>query len=118
MKKNVLDFVIKGIATCLAVVAIIGGLFLGLKAGNVIKGTIGKESVSIDREIFKENKSYVEGMVNDLADYKREFERASDEEEKKQIANYIDSHFANFDATLIENNTLYKFLMDIRNGNY
>lgn len=71
----------------------------------------------IKRETFEHSKSYVHGMVNDLSDYKREYERTSDPDEKEQILNYIDSHFANFDAELIDNSTLYKFLLDVRNGN-
>lgn len=111
------DFIGSLAGLVLGVVLLVGLTFGGGKIANIYDRTIGKESVSIQREKFKESKSYVEGMVNSLAEYKREYERAETEEEKKQVLNFIDSKFANFDADLIENDILYKFLKDVRNGN-
>lgn len=100
-------------------VAIVGlvGLAFGLgKVGNIYDKTIGKESVSIQREKFKESSSYVDGMINSLSEYKREYDVAETKEEKEQIKKFIDGKFSNFDINLIENKTLYKFLSDIREG--
>lgn len=105
------------IVTILGLVLVVGLMFGGGAIGNLYDRTINKESVSIQREKFKESKSYVEGMINSLSEYKREYERAETNEEKEQVANLIDSKFSNFDSSLIENDSLYKFLMDVRNGN-
>lgn len=96
----------------------VGGMFFTGKLDNIYLGTIGKERESVKREVFKESKSYVEGMIEDLSNYKREFERADDVSEKEQIVNMIDSEFSNFDITKIENQNLYNFLLDIREGNW
>lgn len=94
----------------------VGAMFFTGKMDNVFLSTIGKERANIKRDIYKESKSYVEGMVEDLSNYKREFERTDDISEKEQIANMIDAEFSNFDINKIENQNLYNFLIDIRNG--
>lgn len=86
------------------------------KIANIYDRTINKESVSIQREKFKESKAYVEGMINTLAEYKREYERAETKEEKEQIRNLIDSKFSNFNIDYIENKDLYNFLQKVRGG--
>lgn len=88
------------------------------KIANIYDRTINKESVSIQREKFKESKSYVEGMINTLAEYKREYERAKTKEEKEQIRNLIDSKFSNFNIDYIENKDLYNFLQQMRGGSF
>lgn len=96
----------------------IAGTFAIGKLDNIGLATLGKERANIKREIYKESKSYVEGMVEDLSNYKREFERTGDINEKEQIANMIDAEFANFDINKIENANLYNFLLDIRDGSW
>ncbi|MFQ6871174.1 MAG: hypothetical protein ACLRSF_06805 [Romboutsia timonensis] len=93
-----------------------GGLFFFGKLDNTLLATVEKERANIKREVFKESKSYVEGMIEDLSNYKREFERAEDINEKEQIANMVDAEFSNFDINKIENQNLYSFLSEIRNG--
>lgn len=115
-KSNVKEIII----TVLLGAVTFGGIYmlpfvLG-KWGNKVDKVIGTESASIQREKFKESKSYVEGMINDLAKYKREYDKAADDE-KAGIVSYIDSEFANFDEGLIDNQSLYNFLMDVRSGN-
>ena len=115
MFKEAARYVLVGI---ISLVAIVGGMFVFGKADNLYLSTIGKERANIKREVFKESKSYVEGMIEDLSNYKREFERTNDVNEKEQIANIIDSEFSNFDIKKIDNNSLYNFLIDIREGNW
>ena len=76
----------------------------------------GKERANIQREIFKENKSYVEGMVSDLAKFKYEYTTEENEVAQKAIADLIRTKFANFDLSNIEDASLRKFLVDIRGG--
>lgn len=103
----------------IAGIAIVGGIYftpfiLGEWANRVDK-SVGTKSASIQREKFKESKSYVEGMINDLSKHKREYEKASDED-KKALRIYIDDKYSNFNEDLIENDVLKKFLEDIREG--
>lgn len=115
MKKDVLMELTVGIVTFTVA---IGGIFAIGKLDNKFLATIGKERASIKREVFKESKSYVEGMVEDLSSYKREFDRTDDVDEKEQIANIIHGEFANFDINKIEDSNLRGFLLDIREGNW
>ena len=109
--------ILGGIALAgVAIVGLVGLTFGAGKVENIYDKTIGKERVSIQREKFKESSSYVEGMINSLSEYKSEYEVAETKEEKEQIKKFIDSKFSNFDINLIENQTLYKFLSDIREG--
>lgn len=84
--------------------------------GNMYDKVIGTQHESVQRQKFKQNASYVEGKISDLAKYKREYEKEKDPVAKKSIANLIDEDFANFDVTLIENQDLYNFLQEIRDG--
>lgn len=113
MFKEAVGYVLAGI---IVVGVSTGVLFFTGKMDNMFLATIGKERANIKREVFKESKSYVEGMIEDLSNYKREFERTDDMDEKEQIANMIDAEFSNFDINKIENQNLYNFLLDIRNG--
>jgi hypothetical protein len=74
----------------------------------------GTRRASVQREIFKENKSYVEGMVSDLGKYKYEYEIETDEVAKKAIENMIRDRFANFDSSNIESYGLKQFLIQTR----
>lgn len=94
-------------------------LSFGLELGGLhIRGFFAKEKANIQRDVFKNNKSYVEGMVKDLAKSKKEFSLAKDDLEKKAIVNYVLDVFANFDEENIENVSLKRFLINIREGNY
>lgn len=107
------------IALTLCVVALLLALPFACGSYNIAyKKTIGVQSQSADREIFKETKSYNEGMVQDLARYKLEFEREKDEIARKAIANHINSGYSNFDEMRIQNRDLREFLIKIRRGDF
>jgi hypothetical protein len=91
------------------------GFYFGY-AGNFFDATVTKQHMDIERNNFKHSKSYVEGKITDLGNYKREYERAKTAEEKQQIANFVSSEYANFDANLIQNSSLYSWLISIQNG--
>lgn len=97
----------------LIIVVFVLGIFgLGYKA------TIGKESVNIDRQIFKNSKSYVEGMGNDLAKYKYELQTEKDPVAKRAIVDLIINKYGDFDAEKLDNPDLKNFLLDAKNGRY
>jgi N-acetyl-anhydromuramyl-L-alanine amidase AmpD len=78
----------------------------------------GKQQANVQREIFKENKSYVEGMVSDLAKYKYELTIEKDPIAKRAIVDLIIDKYGNFDITKLEDISLQRFLIDIRNEKY
>ena len=84
-------------------------------------GTVGiayeKHMTNSKREIFENSVTYVDGMISDLADYKYQFQK-SDDVGKAAIADLVNSKFANFDESKIEDDSLRDFLKDCRNGNY
>lgn len=65
-----------------------------------------------DREIFKQSAIYNEGMLDDLAKYKFEYDTAKDDVEREAIASLVRNRFANFDKSKIENRDLKLFLED------
>lgn len=79
-------------------------------------GLIGVKKADVKREIFKHNKSYIEGHIQDLLRYKLDYELAKEEDEKKAIAFHIRHNFANFDESYIDNQELVEFLQKIKRG--
>jgi len=73
--------------------------------------------VNADRVIFKQSLTYNEGVLDDLANYRLQMIQTDDEIEKKAIAEMINSRFANYDESKIENDDLRRFLKDCRNMN-
>lgn len=65
-----------------------------------------------DRIIFKQSVTYNEGMLDDLAKYKYEYDMAKDEIEQEAIKTLVRNRFANFDKSKIENYELLEFLED------
>jgi hypothetical protein len=116
------EFRNKVLAWILIPILVIGGLVslsFGLGWMNVgYKNTIGVAEANADRNIFKENKSYVEGMISDLAKYKYELSTEKDTIARKAIIDLIIDKFASFDIKNLENSDLKKFLQDIRDGKY
>lgn len=114
MFKEAVGYVVVG---AISLAAIIGGMFLFGKASNKFEATIGTEYKNIKREQFENSTSYVHGMIKDLSKCKKEYDLAKDESEKKAILSYIDSTFAQFDISKIDNDDLRMFLQDVRDGN-
>jgi hypothetical protein len=71
-----------------------------------------------DRVAFKQSLAFIEGKVDDLADYKLQMLRAKSDIEKSAISDTIVQRFANFDISNIEDSELRQFLKDCRNGKY
>lgn len=82
------------------------------------KKFFGVQNATIDREIFKESKSYVEGAINDLSNYKLEITTEKDSVAKQAIAQLIQTKFGNLNINDLENEDLKTFLKDVRQGKY
>jgi len=78
--------------------------------------TVGKAQANADRKVFKQGDSYVEGILDDLVEYKFQYETTDVVIEKKAILNLIRGKFANFDYTKIENPDLKTFLEEVMTG--
>ena len=106
--------IVKVIVAIIIVITLILGLTFGVGfIGNLFKSTVVKQSIDIERTNWKESKSHVEGMLNDLAKQKREYEMASSAD-KIIIANYIADVFGSFDKSKIKSIELRRFLESIR----
>lgn len=91
-------------------VAVIGATAAAIYFGPEIHRHFGTRYADADREIFKGTVTYNEGVLDDLAKYKYEYDQAEDAVEKEAIASLVRSRFANFDKDRIENDDLIDFL--------
>jgi hypothetical protein len=106
-----LKLILIGITT----IVILVGIMFSTGALNILyKNTIGVKTESANRNIYKENKSHVEGMVKDLSSYKMQYELTYNEKEKQAIRSRIINDFANFDLNKIDNVGLQNFLVEMR----
>lgn len=78
----------------------------------------GVQQANVNREIYKENKTYREGMASDLAKYKYELTTEKDTVARKAIVSLIRNKFADFDVEKLESSDLRSFLRDIKGGKY
>lgn len=104
MGKAILGFI--GVFIFLAVIGFATG-----EIQNLYDATIGKQQMDIQRTNFEHSKSYVNSKIEDLANYKREYDQAKDDNEKQQVQNFVIDEFADFDPNQIENPQLYNFLI-------
>lgn len=99
-------------------VAVYAGVFLlciavavALALGGILwRRTIGVAQKDAERETYKATIIYNEGMLDDLAKYKYEYDSSDDEVERTAIASLVRSRFANFDKSRIDNYSLIQFL--------
>jgi hypothetical protein len=106
---------IAGIIILVIVVFLLTGLGIGYY--NVFyTNTVGTAQESAERNKIKNNKSYTEGMVSDLANYRLQYQKEKDETFKKALRETIITKYANFKTDLIDDPDLKQFLLDIRNG--
>ena len=84
----------------MCVIAILGAVGLGFKFVRT----------NADRIIFKQSITYNEGMLDDLAEYRYEYYATNDDIDRAAIADLVNSRFANFDRSKIENYDLVQFL--------
>lgn len=77
---------------------------------------ISKMHTDISRENFEHNKSHVHSMIKDLAKYKLELAKTTDEVERQAIINYIQETYSTFDSKLIENFQLKQFFIKVMEG--
>jgi uncharacterized protein HemX len=105
-----------GIAAILAIALfLIAGLGIGYYKV-FYTNTVGTAQESAERNKILKNKSYTEGMISDLANYRLQYQKEKDETFKKALRETIITKYANFKTDLIDDPDLKQFLLDIRNG--
>lgn len=76
----------------------------------------GIRRANVEREIFLESQSQVQGAIRDLANYRREYNQTDDEQEKNAIAQLIVNRLSHVELDQIPDQELRIFLQDIRAG--
>ena len=104
--------------TLLVILGIV--LLLGLSWGLAEFGLMKKayfkpKQENIDREVFENTQSYVEGKRQEAIKYRLEYMKCSDEIEKEAIRMTIVQSFANFDESKLEPE-LQSFIKDMKYG--
>lgn len=100
------------IAAIIAAVVMILSLCFGLTwLGLEWRGFFGPKRAAVERRIFKETRSFNEGMVQQLAKYRIEHIRAETDMEKRSIESVVRHMFADFNPEKLDNPELRNFLM-------
>ena len=97
------------IATIVLVIVAFVLNFLGLHWVKFFK----PQYENVNRQVFERTKSYTHGVIQDLAKYFDEYQRAT-LEDKQVIQNTIKFRFAEFDANIIKSAPLKAFLINMR----
>ena len=105
-------------------IGILLGIFVVLNLFAFKTGTVdlqfykyfGKQQANADREIFKENTTYIEGKADDLAKFKFELIKEKDPVARQAIVSTIIQRYSDFDPSKLEDQSLAKFLNDVKEG--
>jgi hypothetical protein len=103
------------IGALIAVFAIM--IIIGFGTGfiqNFYDGTVGLQHENVQRKVYEQSQSYVEGVINDLSKQKLEYDQSTDATAKQAILNYINDRYGSFDANKITDPTLQNFLLKSR----
>lgn len=63
------------------------------------RGFLGPKAENVERKIFKETRSFNEGMMQQLSRYRMEYIRAKDEKERDAIKSTVRHMYADYDAS-------------------
>lgn len=69
---------------------------------------------NVERQAFKQTRSYVDGKLQDLSRYYRQYEEADSDGDRQAIRSFINLEFAEFDEKHITNEKLRVFLIEMR----
>ena len=98
------------VAGLFAVVALCFGLtWLGIEW----RGFFGPKKAAVERKIFRETRSYDEGMIQQLSRYRLQYIRAENPEEKAAIASTVRTMFAEYDPEKCPSLELKQFLKEV-----
>lgn len=107
--------------TALTILLIISLLSLAFGAewlGIAWKGYFGPKHEDVKREVWEQTKSRVAAATQEISKRRLEYMKSDDETEKKAIAEYIRSAYANLDPEDINDSALRRFFINCKDGNY
>lgn len=113
MKRAFLAVVgVLGAALCLvAFLSLMFGLtWLGIEW----RGFFGPKRAEVERKIFRETRSYDEGMIQQLSRFRLQYVRSKDDEERAAILSTVRTMFAEYDADKLPSVDLSNFLRKAR----
>lgn len=67
---------------------------------------------AVEREVFMETRSYNQGVIQQLAKYKAEYDRADNQQDRDAIKSAVRTMFSEYDPSRIDNPALANFLME------
>lgn len=107
------------VAISLAVAAIlivvcIGIAFVTELGGLKWKGYFKPKHQDVERETFERTKSYVHAALQEIGNYKRQYDQAKTEEDREIIRNVVRNRFGEFDAELIKSYQLQSWFVEVR----
>lgn len=109
--KDVMLFV--GSVVLVLVLAV--GLLFGLSAiGLVHMQVFGPRFQAVEREIYEQTPSYVQGKEQALAELRLEYNKAKDAGEKSNIRSMIVNEAATVDLNLLKDRSLSRFVQNLR----
>ena len=90
-------------------------LILALDYGSVLwQSIIAPKREQVRRDVFETTRSFNEGMAQELARYKMQYDLAETEREQTIIANTIRHRFAEYDSESMRDSGLRLFLRQMR----
>lgn len=95
----------------IAIIAVLGGI-----GGVAYTRTIGKAQTNAEREVFKSTVAYTEQAASFLAKSYKEYNDASNDNEKEAIMEYVIMRYPNLDTDSIDNSTLKQFYIKCLNN--
>ncbi len=101
------------VASIALLIAIAFALELG---GLQWKSYFNPKHAAVDREVFKQTRSYNEGKEQDLVKYRYEYMRAKTNDDKEAIASTVRLAFADYNESLLESDELRDFLRMVKFG--
>lgn len=115
MKQNTKDgFKIAGMSIGSIIVGIILLFALGA-VGLAFKAYYYPRSQAIERDVYENTPSFVQGKIMDLAKYKREYDAAAGKiTDQDAIRAIINQQFAYFDSNKVKDPALRAFLVQMR----
>lgn len=76
------------------------------------RGFFGPKRAAVERKIFKETRSFNEGMIQQLARYHSQYLLAKEPSDKAAIKGVVRQMFADYDYTKITNPNLRNFYLE------
>ena len=80
------------------------------------KEYFGTKHANVDREIFEESKSRVQGAIQDISRKQLESSRAEDDVEKRAICDYLVNAYVDLDSEKINSVSTKQFFENCRRG--